>query len=87
MALGSNGNYICVYIGYVCNVVYEKKRNRENATPSFLSTRLSRPNRTISTQIRAMLIGTENELLGPNLARYGPRMRRKLYLCVSSSYL
>ena len=34
-----------------------------------------------------MLIGTENKLLGPNLARYGPRMQRKLYLCVSSSYL
>ena len=26
MALGHNGNYICVYLGYVFNVVHKKKR-------------------------------------------------------------
>ena len=25
-ALGHNGNYICVYIGSVCNIIYFKKR-------------------------------------------------------------
>ena len=80
MALGRNGNYIYMYLGYVCNVFYEKKENRGHATPGFLSTRPSRQipiAQSVPPQMRAALVGTENEVLGPNLARYGSRMRRK----------
>ena len=80
MALGHNGNYIYVYLGYVFNVVYKKKRIEGMLRPvSYLPVPDGRfrSDDRYPPQMRAVFVGTENELLGHNLARYGSRMRRK----------